>query len=101
MVIIDAELTATPSVVYLFRDITLFSSCFLKQEIVIECEKEERDFYYNWLKNNCSFDYVSDFIRPRTEAGISIRKNLATITTDKIDYENFYFILNNLKKLKG
>lgn len=101
MVIIDAELTAPPSVVYLFRDITLFSTCFLKQEVLLECQKNERDYYYKWLRNNSSFDYVLDFVNPKTEYGISIRSEQATITAQKIDYENFNLILSKLNSLRS
>jgi len=96
MLIIDAELTAPPSEVTLFRDITLFSHVFLEKTTVIECRKDERDFYYKWLKNRCAWDYVEDFIKPNTEIGISIRKKKANICVEKINYQNFNLIIQSL-----
>ena len=84
MVIIESTLTAPPSEVCLFRDITLFSRIFLQENVVLECEKEEIDFYYKWLKDKAAWDYVEDFIKPNTETGFSIRKKNANICVEKI-----------------
>lgn len=98
MLIIDAELTEPPSEVFLFRDITLYSECFLKHKVLVECEKQYRDYYYKWLKNNNAYDFVYDFVKPRTEYGVSIRTQKANIVCEKIDYNNFAFILSNLRR---
>lgn len=50
--IIDGSLTAPPSQVYCFRDISLYVKCFLDKKIFIECEKDEIDLYWYWLKKN-------------------------------------------------
>ena len=98
MLIIDAELTEPPSEVYLFRDITLYSTCFLDAKVLVECEKKYRDYYYKWLKNNNAYDFVYDFIKPRTEYGVSIRTQKANIICEKIDYNNFHLILQQINK---
>jgi len=99
MVIIDAELSAPPSEVCLFRDITLYSNFFLNKETVLECPKEERDYYYKWLKNMSAWDYVIDFVNPKTEIGITIRPSEANILIDKIDYGNFNLVIHKLQTL--
>jgi len=96
MLFIEAHLSAPPSEVILFRDITLFSNTFLQEKVVLECDKNERDFYYKWLKNKGSWDYVEDFVRPHTETGISIRLEKGTITVDRIIYDNFNLIINKI-----
>lgn len=97
MVIIDSRLTAPPSEVSLFRDITLFTQTFLKENVVLECEKEERDFYYKWLKNKAAWDYVEDFIKPLSEQGrLSIRISGGNITVDRINYKNINYIIKRL-----
>lgn len=93
MLIIDAELTAPPSEVTLFRDITLFSHVFLQKTTVIECKRDERDFYYKWLKNKCAWDYVEDFVTPMTEKGLTIRPERANIIVKKIEYDNLNHII--------
>lgn len=97
MIIIDAELTAPPSEVVLFRDITLYSSCFLNEQVVIECERQERDFYYKWLKDKSAWDFVDDMITPRSEVGISLRSKKANIIVPRIFYGNFQDIIKKLK----
>ena len=97
LLIIDAELSAPPSEVTLFRDITLFSSCFLKKDVILECKKEERDYYYKWLKNRGSWDFVEDMVKPRSEYGLSIRTNKANIVIPRINYNNFEVIMKNLR----
>ena len=97
MLIVDAELTAPPSEVTLFRDITLFSHIFLEKTTVIECRRDERDFYYKWLKNRCAWDYVKDFVEPMKEEGFSIRKKRGNIIVQKIDYNNINYIIRVIK----
>ena len=98
MLIIDAELTEPPSQVYLFRDITLYSSCFLNFEVLVECEKKYRDYYYKWLKNNNAYDFVYDFIKPKTENGISIRTKRGNITVESINYNNLNEIISKIQR---
>lgn len=96
LIIIDAELSAPPSEVCLFRDITLFSSCFLKKNVILECKKEERDYYYKWLKNRGSWDFIEDMVKPNTEYGFSIRPQKANIVVPRITYYNFQKIISGL-----
>ena len=100
LLLIDAELSAPPSEVALFRDITLFSACFLKKDVVLECKREERDFYYKWLKNCGSWDFVDDMVTPRTEYGISIRIQKGNIVVPRIAYGNFQQIMSILNSYK-
>jgi len=101
LLIIDAELCEPPSEVVLFRDITLYSNCLLGQKVLLECDKEYRDFYYKWLKNRCAFDYVYDFVKPKSEYGISIRtkKEIANIQIESINYSNLNDIIRRLSIL--
>jgi hypothetical protein len=97
LLLIDAELSAPPSEVVLFRDITLFSACFLKKDVVIECGHSEQDYYYKWLKRLGSWDYVDDIVRPRTEYGVSLRPKSGNITIPRLDYSNFSFVMSRLE----
>jgi hypothetical protein len=100
LLLIDAELSAPPSEVTLFRDITLFSACFLTKDIVLECRHSEQDYYYKWLKMRGSWDYVEDIVKPRTENGLSIRAKKGNITVPRINYNNFSFIIDRLASLR-
>ena len=99
LILIDAELCAPPSEVTLFRDITLFSTFFLEKKVLIECTQNEKDFYYKWLRDKSSWDYVYDIIEPKTEVGISIRTKKANITIPRINYSNFSIVMNRLNKI--
>ena len=96
LLLIDAELSAPPSEVALFRDITLFSACFLKKNVILECKHSEQDYYYKWLKCRGSWDFVEDIVPPKTEYGLSIRPRKGNITIPKITYNNFSFIISRL-----
>jgi len=100
LIIIEADLSAPPSEVTLFRDITLYSHCFLKKNVVLECKKEERDFYYKWLKNKCSWDFVYDMVKPFSENGISIRKKKGIINVDRIHYYNYQDVIKRLQSIE-
>lgn len=46
-----------------------------------------------------AWDYVLDFVNPKTEIGITIRPNEANILIDKIDYSNFNLVIYKLQRL--
>ena len=96
LLLIDAELSAPPSEVTLFRDITLFSACFLKKDVILECKHSEQDYYYKWLKRRGSWDFVEDIVSPKTEYGLSVRPSRGNITIPRITYNNFSFIIERL-----
>ena len=100
MLIISSKLTAPPSEVMLFREITLYSNIFLKKKVLLECKKCEIDFYYKWLRNKCAFDFIEDIVEPKTEVGLTIRRSKANISIDRICYGNFSEIINRLDLYK-
>ena len=51
LLLIDALLSEPPSNITLFRDITLFARVFKEKRVLVECENEEKDLYWKWLKN--------------------------------------------------
>jgi hypothetical protein len=69
--------------------------------VLLECKKEYRDFYYKWLKNTGAYDFVYDFIKPKSEYGISIRtkKEIANIRIESINYNNLNDIISRLSIL--
>lgn len=100
LLLIDAELSAPPSEVSLFRDITLFSACFLKKDVILECRHSEQDYYYKWLKRRGSWDFVEDIIRPKTEHGLSIRVSRGNITIPRITYNIFPSVIARLESYR-
>lgn len=98
-VIISCTLSEPPSSIHCFRDVTLFSSCFLKQDVLVECDPELQDMYWRWLKNRYSWDFVQDLIPVGSEVGISIREKNGSINVDRIDDYNLNYIRSRLNFL--
>tara|TARA_R110002110_G_scaffold193713_1_gene402357 strand:- start:269 stop:580 length:312 start_codon:yes stop_codon:yes gene_type:complete len=96
LLLIDAELSAPPSEIALFRDITLFSACFLRKDVILECDHSEQDYYYRWLKGRGSWDFIEDIVSPKTEYGLSIRVSKGNITIPRLTYGNFSFVMSRL-----
>ncbi len=86
--IISGELTAPKSEVGAFRLLTLYATVFKNMNCLVECRKEEIDFYYKWLKNNYSYDFVKQIVSINEEKGICIRhsKKIDTITFDNLSW---------------
>jgi hypothetical protein len=69
--VIDRTLIAPPSETYAFRTLgTLFRNpdCI----ILVELFWEERDFYYNWIKQNKFTDFVKDIVEMGEVPGVRI-----------------------------
>ncbi len=96
--IIDADLTNPPSEISVFRDITLYSKVFLDYNILLECEQDDKDLYYYWLKNRGAFDFIDDFILYNQEKGFTIRPKLATITLKYFRVQELNKVIYLLKK---
>lgn len=100
LLIIDAELTAPPSVTELFRDITLYATLFKKKEVIIETSPQMKDFYYKWLKSRGAFDFVKDIVDYEREQGFTIRYKYSpfkgNVKVRSLGYHNFQRILAKL-----
>lgn len=101
LVIIDADLSAPPSKISCFRDVTLFSTVFLDSEVLLECLEEFKDTYWKWLKTNYAFDFVVDIVPPFSEHGVAIRPHNGNITVKRIDYNTLLYVLGNLQRYLG
>jgi hypothetical protein len=96
-VLISCTLSEPPSSIHCFRDITLYSSCFLEKTVLLECEKDIQDLYWRWLKQRGAWDFIADIVPQNKEAGITIREKSAAISVPRIDYDNLNFIISRLR----
>jgi len=62
VIIYDCQLTEPPSSVFCFRDATLYSEIFLKNDNLIKCPTGTRTMYWEWIKKNGAHDFVKDII---------------------------------------
>lgn len=96
LVSISAHLTEPPSRVTCFRDVTLYSSCFLGHENVVECEAGLQDLYWKWLKRYGAWDFVQDIVPTNYPANISIREEGGSITVSRLGCRNLDFVISKL-----
>ena len=84
-----------------FRDLTLYCSIFLHDEIVIE--SDDVDAYYRWIKPRGGMDFVEDFVRPGAEDGVHLDLELnypRTVVTDRIAPENVHRLIAQIRFLQ-
>ena len=85
-----------------FRHITMAAKLDVGYEdILIECDRKDIDYYYGLLKAKGWFDFVDDFVAPEDrEEGVRIDTELnypLTIRTPHIKCENTLNILGQIK----
>lgn len=97
--IIHGSLTIPPSQVYCFRDVSLYAKCFLNSQVFVECNKNEIDEYWYWLKDNNSYDFVDGMLRTNEVHGFKVGpKERSNLKIQSIDHFNQQFILKILSK---
>lgn len=99
-VIIEAYLSEPPSSIHCFRDITLYTSCFIKADVLVECEKDMKDVYYKWLKSYGAYDFIDEIIEQGEELGYRIGSEKASLVVDKITADNINILTSRLDKIK-
>ena len=100
-IIIRGELCEPPSSVACFRDVTLYGSCFLKADILLESPKGMKDLYYHWLKKHGAYDFVEEIIRRNEDYGFRVGPKEANLVVDRIVAENLSLIVGRLSSFRG
>jgi hypothetical protein len=100
-IILEASLSEPPSSVHCFRDVTLYASCFINADVLLECEKKLKDSYYKWLKSYGAYDFIDEIVSKDEEQGYRIGTYKASILVDRIVYDNLNIIIRNLSKFKN
>ena len=96
--IIEAALSAPPSEVSCFRDITLYSKTYIFEDVLLVCEEGTRSFYWEWLKRHGAHDFVSYLLKDtESESGFFIGSKNANLNIDSFNIHNLNFIISVLK----
>lgn len=96
--LIDGNLTYSPSEISCIRDVTLYSTIW-DFDVLIEIDRRYRDHVWNHLKMNGAYDYVKAIVHVDREYGFKISDQPASnIRVDKIVCENLNFIIDRLSK---
>lgn len=99
--IISASLCAPPSEISPFRDVTLYGKTFVFEDILLECEKGTRSFYWKWLKSHGAHDFISYLlIDTEKEYGFKISPRQGNLNIDNITAVNLNFIISVLNSIK-
>lgn len=98
--IIDCSLSEPPSEISCFRDVTLFSSTYCFDDILLSCPKGTRSAYWNWLKSHGAHDYITYLILyNEVESGVLMHPKDGDIIVNKITSFNLNNIISVLNKL--
>lgn len=99
--IIKSYLCEPPSSISCFRDVTLYGSVYIFEDILISCKKGTRTAYWNWLKRHGAHDYISYLILDHEEVeGFTIGKKKCNINVDRIIHTNLNHIIRCIKALR-
>lgn len=96
--IIRDQLVNPPTWFSSFRDLTLYCHVFLQQDVVIE--SEDPDPYCRWMRPRGGLDFVEDFVRPGTEAGVHLdleHHYPCSVVTDRIAPENVHALISRIR----
>jgi hypothetical protein len=70
--LISGRLSHPPSSVHCFRDVTLYATIFADFDVLVACQRHNRDKHWKWLKSHGAFDFIEDIIDYNQEHGVSI-----------------------------
>ena len=86
-----------------FRYLSMTAKSYLEMDVLVEAQKDQRDYYFKILKKKGFYDYVSDIICPEDrEAGIRIDTEYnypLTVVTDSICCTNAMSLIMQVKAL--
>ena len=98
--IIEAPLSAPPSEISCFRDVTLYGKIFIFEDVLLRCEKGSRSFYWEWLKAHGAHDFISQLIREdEDECGFFIGGKKSNLNIPRIDAFNLSFIISAISSV--
>ncbi len=96
--IIDGNLTFPPSEISCVRDVTLYSTVWGEFTVLVEIEREYRDFVWKHLRRYGAYDYIEAIVSVDREPGLKISdRPRSNIKVDKITCDNLNRILNGIR----
>ena len=99
VIIYDSVLTEPPSSIYCFRDVTLYTSIFLKSENLLQCPKGKRSMYWKWIKKYGAHDFIKEIILDTEEQdGIFVGRN-KNVNFSVLNEYNMAEVINAIKSV--
>lgn len=86
VLVLQATLSAPPSSVHCFRDVSLYATVFCNLEVITSCEVDAKDLYWEWLKRHGAMDFIKDIVLEKEVQGYTIGDSaLANFKIPKLD----------------
>ena len=86
-----------------FRYLTMVTSLNLGLDVLVESQKQQRDYYFNLLKKKGLYDYVMEIVTPEErEEGIRLDTDMnfpLTITAENISCVNVMSLILQIQSL--
>ena len=99
IIIYDCELTEPPSSVYCFRDATLYSEIFLKNDNLIKCPKGTKSLYWKWIRKHGAHDFIKEIIsNEEHQEGATIGRN-CLVNFKLLNESNLQDLISIIKRL--
>ena len=86
-----------------FRYLTMVTSLNLGLDVLVESQKQQRDYYFNLLKKKGLYDYVMEIVTPEErEEGIRLDTDMnfpLSVTAEKISVDNVMSLIIQIQSL--
>ena len=86
-----------------FRYLTMVTSLNLGLDVLVESQKQQRDYYFNLLKKKGLYDYVMEIVTPEErEEGIRLDTDMnfpLSVTAEKISVDNVMSLIVQIQNL--
>jgi len=90
--LVHAPLCEPPTESLPFRYVLSCAKLDCGMSVLLECESEMKDIYWEFMRKRGMFDFISDIVIPLEESGlgldIKVRSQRSTIITKFIRFEN-------------
>ena len=99
--IVHAPLSEPPTESLPFRYVICSARIDCEMEVLLECEEDTKDLYWDFLRPRGMFDFISDIVFPFEEKGLrldtKVRNQQATVVTKYIRIENQVHLIDSIK----
>lgn len=84
-----------PSEIGAIRNIFIYAEVFLKrqEDFLLETEEDNKDIYYNWLKQTYLIDYIKEIVTTEEQV---LGRRITEAEFNRVTFNNFEHIIKVL-----
>ena len=102
VLVLEATLSAPPSSVHCFRDVSLYATVFKNLEVITACDTGTRDIYWKWLKKHGAMDFIQDIVKKKEVIGVGYTIiGDSSFASFKIPKLNECYLNKTISKING